>query len=160
MYLIGDLFFIKCLFYLFVFFFKQKTAYEMRISDWSSDVCSSDLQVAQAGEGAGGDVRRQGSGEDEGGGEAAHEIAECRRAGDVAAKATVGLGQRALDDGDALPDPLARGDAGNARAVEADDVHFDELSEGSVPLGPAAAFGTRRDNATHPLDKPEERRAG
>src|SRR3546814_5506480 len=32
-----------CLMVLFVFFFKQKTAYEMRISDWSSDVCSSDL---------------------------------------------------------------------------------------------------------------------
>src|SRR3546814_3450019 len=32
------------------FFFKQKTAYEMRISDWSSDVCSSDLDQ---GEGAG-----------------------------------------------------------------------------------------------------------
>src|SRR3546814_3906403 len=29
----------------FFFFFKQKTAYEMRISDWSSDVCSSDLPV-------------------------------------------------------------------------------------------------------------------
>src|SRR3546814_9418898 len=28
-----------------VFFFKQKTAYEMRISDWSSDVCSSDLSA-------------------------------------------------------------------------------------------------------------------
>src|SRR3546814_2270619 len=28
------------------FFFKQKTAYEMRISDWSSDVCSSDLALA------------------------------------------------------------------------------------------------------------------
>src|SRR3546814_2915175 len=28
------------------FFFKQKTAYEMRISDWSSDVCSSDLRKA------------------------------------------------------------------------------------------------------------------
>src|SRR3546814_9254373 len=27
------------------FFFKQKTAYEMRISDWSSDVCSSDLVI-------------------------------------------------------------------------------------------------------------------
>src|SRR3546814_8940620 len=27
------------------FFFKQKTAYEMRISDWSSDVCSSDLKI-------------------------------------------------------------------------------------------------------------------
>src|SRR3546814_14798266 len=34
------------------FFFKQKTAYEMRISDWSSDVCSSDLVVV-AGEGEG-----------------------------------------------------------------------------------------------------------
>src|SRR3546814_6274264 len=38
------------LFWLFVFlffFFKQKTAYEMRISDWSSDVCSSDLYVGE-----------------------------------------------------------------------------------------------------------------
>src|SRR3546814_16401133 len=33
----------KCV---FVFFCKQKTAYEMRISDWSSDVCSSDLFIA------------------------------------------------------------------------------------------------------------------
>src|SRR3546814_19647681 len=30
------------------FFFKQKTAYEMRISDWSSDVCSSDLAAVHA----------------------------------------------------------------------------------------------------------------
>src|SRR3546814_2888043 len=29
------------------FFFKQKTAYEMRISDWSSDVCSSDLTLPE-----------------------------------------------------------------------------------------------------------------
>src|SRR3546814_1810509 len=35
--------FVSCIF----FFFKQKTAYEMRISDWSSDVCSSDLQRQQ-----------------------------------------------------------------------------------------------------------------
>src|SRR3546814_11045014 len=37
---------LMCLFMFFLrlfFFFKQKTAYEMRISDWSSDVCSSDL---------------------------------------------------------------------------------------------------------------------
>src|SRR3546814_9970829 len=40
--------------YIYVFFFKQKTAYEMRISDWSSDVCSSDLLAAPAGAGAGG----------------------------------------------------------------------------------------------------------
>src|SRR3546814_5795613 len=30
-----------------IFFFKQKTAYEMRISDWSSDVCSSDLHAVR-----------------------------------------------------------------------------------------------------------------
>src|SRR3546814_6644330 len=35
-----------CLFLLVFFFFKQKTAYELRISDWSSDVCSSDLAVS------------------------------------------------------------------------------------------------------------------
>src|SRR3546814_10542781 len=38
--------FLLCILFLFFivfFFFKQKTAYEMRISDWSSDVCSSDL---------------------------------------------------------------------------------------------------------------------
>src|SRR3546814_7675240 len=39
---------LSSLFFVFIcfifFFFKQKTAYEMRISDWSSDVCSSDLK--------------------------------------------------------------------------------------------------------------------
>src|SRR3546814_12067922 len=34
--------------YYVLFFFKQKTAYEMRISDWSSDVCSSDLTLFDA----------------------------------------------------------------------------------------------------------------
>src|SRR3546814_1997890 len=34
---------LACLLTVCFFFFKQKTAYEMRISDWSSDVCSSDL---------------------------------------------------------------------------------------------------------------------
>src|SRR3546814_8992253 len=37
----------------YFFFFKQKTAYEMRISDWSSDVCSSDLIVKGARRGGG-----------------------------------------------------------------------------------------------------------
>src|SRR3546814_9173668 len=36
----------------FFFFFKQKTAYEMRISDWSSDVCSSDLRDCGAAAGS------------------------------------------------------------------------------------------------------------
>src|SRR3546814_14117989 len=37
------------MFFFFIFFFKQKTAYEMRISDWSSDVCSSDLGFLRCG---------------------------------------------------------------------------------------------------------------
>src|SRR3546814_3825387 len=37
---------------MFFFFFKQKTAYEMRISDWSSDVCSSDLTDRADGAGS------------------------------------------------------------------------------------------------------------
>src|SRR3546814_5547670 len=45
-----------------VFFFKQKTAYEMRISDWSSDVCSSDLEEEDHGN----DQRSQPGVEDEG----------------------------------------------------------------------------------------------
>src|SRR3546814_8216266 len=40
-----------CIFFL-GFFFKQKTAYEMRISDWSSDVCSSDLVAVHGRTGA------------------------------------------------------------------------------------------------------------
>src|SRR3546814_9254962 len=39
----------SCVFLYFFFFFKQKTAYEMRISDWSSDVCSSDLAINYGG---------------------------------------------------------------------------------------------------------------
>src|SRR3546814_5448754 len=42
-----------------VFFFKQKTAYEMRISDWSSDVCSSDLFHEDGGDADGDRGARQ-----------------------------------------------------------------------------------------------------
>src|SRR3546814_9294912 len=62
-----DLLFV--LFCVVVFFFKQKTAYEMRISDWSSDVCSSDLRRGRAGGGPAGlcDCRRDRGGRDAGG---------------------------------------------------------------------------------------------
>src|SRR3546814_17202635 len=39
-----------CSVWVLIFFFNQKTAYEMRISDWSSDVCSSDLQAGRCGD--------------------------------------------------------------------------------------------------------------
>src|SRR3546814_8640489 len=41
------MYFCFLLFFVFFFFFKQKTAYEMRISDWSSDVRSSDLDILE-----------------------------------------------------------------------------------------------------------------
>src|SRR3546814_8648976 len=47
-----------CFLHVVFFFFKQKTAYELRISDWSSDVCSSDL-VQQAARGHGGGHRQE-----------------------------------------------------------------------------------------------------
>src|SRR3546814_7021605 len=45
------------------FFFKQKTAYEMRISDWSSDVCSSDLLPIGERRGGGRDERERAKGD-------------------------------------------------------------------------------------------------
>src|SRR3546814_6266782 len=61
---------------IFFFFFKQKTAYELRISDWSSDVCSSDL--ARAGDDPG--KCRQSEERDAGGGG----VAPDRQAGGAA----------------------------------------------------------------------------
>src|SRR3546814_7683195 len=57
---------VRCRFLLLLFFFKQKTAYEMRISDWSSDVCSSDLRggrldARRLGIGAAGQYRHRGA---------------------------------------------------------------------------------------------------
>src|SRR3546814_9315185 len=49
-----DMFYCDVVRLLYVFFYKQKTAYEMRISDWSADVCSSDLREHDACRGPGG----------------------------------------------------------------------------------------------------------
>src|SRR3546814_10163913 len=49
--LLGDVCWSVMLCVVIFFFFKQKTAYEMRISDWSSDVCSSDLLQRSIGDG-------------------------------------------------------------------------------------------------------------
>src|SRR3546814_9142962 len=45
-YVVYDLLYVCCMLVFFFFFFKHKTSYEMRISDWISDVCSSDLTDA------------------------------------------------------------------------------------------------------------------
>src|SRR3546814_10531979 len=73
-----------------MFFFKQKTAYVMRISDWSSDVCSSDLAVASAVKGF---VRRSGT---------AHDVTHLRADIQLAwtADFVVGIGQHFVPLGD------------------------------------------------------------
>src|SRR3546814_14060094 len=68
------------------FFFKQKTAYEMRISDWSSDVCSSDLagerrRAPRCAERQYGDLRRAGDDPDRRGGEPCRQGAIWRNSG-------------------------------------------------------------------------------
>src|SRR3546814_7806737 len=70
-----------------VFFFKQKTAYEMRISDWSSDVCSSDL-----GPRRGLDLHELLGSEDEGHlvGEAAEPVDAVHQRGDLRVGAEIG----------------------------------------------------------------------
>src|SRR3546814_9328362 len=67
-------------------FFKQKTAYEMRISDWSSDVCSSDLTATETCGGGGG-----------GGGFSAHEANRSR----------IANSNRSLTDAPFIAHPLA-----------------------------------------------------
>src|SRR3546814_1118231 len=99
------------------FFFKQKTAYEMRISDWSSDVCSSDLEGcgarrlsllcrcdAQPGERAQGDRGRA-----------------ARRAGEGRAAIALSADRRCherTDFGVRGADPLASCDRGHDQPVE------------------------------------------
>src|SRR3546814_15580233 len=87
--------YIYCVWLLFVFvlcfffFFKQKTAYEMRISDWSSDVCSSDLfalkQAKAAIDVAGKDFQK--AVDDPG---ALHQRCSCRLIGAPACSLTAG----------------------------------------------------------------------
>src|SRR3546814_8872016 len=90
----------------------------MRISDWSSDVCSSDLgrggrllalpflarllEVADAGQHASDQHRRQGCGEGEAGRIAADHVDDHLVGGDIAAHDAERLAQRAFDDGQAM----------------------------------------------------------
>src|SRR3546814_19953791 len=96
------------------FFFKQKTAYELRISDWSSDVCSSDLEVV--GEVA---VERPGLGRQRG----------QRRLGEAVSRLVAGEGQ--LD-----------GRLGVVRFVAAVPVHvFDALGDDGPVVAGHGALG-------------------
>src|SRR3546814_2267329 len=101
------------------FFFKQKTAYEMRISDWSSDVCSSDLAHLPRGGGGG-------------------QLHPCRR---TAEPQPVGgeppdLGPRGQPEGAPLPPPCPRPHPHRAGRV-------------AVPHGPRGDRKSTRLNSSH-----------
>src|SRR3546814_6684270 len=98
--------FVVGLLFLFFFFFKQKTAYEMRISDWSSDVCSSDLEHVRLAAEIADDGRagRDRIVDDDPGaaGRGGHLDPDLD---DVAAHQPFGVGR--LDDAHRAPDPVA-----------------------------------------------------
>src|SRR3546814_1047206 len=102
-----------------VFFFKKKTAYEMRISDWSSDVCSSDLVdgVHHVDQRADLDVDA---------GLLCHLAPRGRR--DALAQTLPATGQRPL----ALARRLAATDQQDAVALEDDDADADERAVGKI----------------------------
>src|SRR3546814_17588362 len=97
--------------FFFFFFFKQKTAYEMRISDWSSDVCSSDL-----------DPDEQPDPQPPGGGEGAACCWSMALCGEAARDREPGHDHEEApephrDAGEAVVDGSARGEAGEGRAL-------------------------------------------
>src|SRR3546814_5147350 len=84
---------------IFFFFFKQKTAYEMRISDWSSDVCSSDLHWLEVPLAVVGKLRVQAGIDGKAGGVQQHGIA-VGRATCHGAGADLAVGARTILDHD------------------------------------------------------------
>src|SRR3546814_1427063 len=111
------------------FFFKQKTAYEMRISDWSSDVCSSDLQAED-------DLDQPA--------ETARGITEGKaQAGDDDDDHRDDLGDRTLD---ALEDRLERRFPGHRRAArmgrDGDDHRDEDRGRGEDGVAGAMPGGT------------------
>src|SRR4029077_8222612 len=93
------------------------------------------LQMTDAGERAGDDGRRERGGEDEAWGIGAEGVAAGLCRGDITAHHAEALGERAIDDVDAMHHVLALSDTAAARAVKADRMHFVEISERVVLFG-------------------------
>src|SRR3546814_19794656 len=129
-----------------VFFFKQKTAYEMRISDWSSDVCSSDLRISVCGRRLRGrDDRRRADGRRRPPSRSSGAVA--RR--DLDPDADVAAGIEACDAGTGAP----------KRGTERADLHAGHTRRcpprTSDTDDPAFAVA-RHDDKTNSLHRPEE----
>src|SRR3546814_8966876 len=132
------------------FFFKQKTAYEMRISDWSSDVCSSDLHAREPAQPASGLSDRAGrperpDGEEPRGRDGGAEGA-ARLAPHPPGRASCAVLRERLD----LADPGVRRAGPAPVAATARDRRRPARQHALPPPGPAAARGG------HPAGRSEE----
>jgi hypothetical protein len=107
------------------------------------------FQVADCGERAGRDRRRQRRREYEPGGVAAHKIDERRRARDIAADHPEGLAESALDHRRAVHNPVAFGDPAAVCSVEPDRMHLVEIGHRAKAIGDVAQFADRGDVAVH-----------
>src|SRR3546814_5274143 len=121
-----------------MFFFKQKTAYEMRISDWSSDVCSSDLIPKAMGRRAGLNALRQGG----------EPIAKMARA---IAPVDEGNLRESID----VSTRLARSQAGDKGALAPVEMY---VGPGQHPQAITQEFGTFKE-AAQPFMRPAERKS-
>src|SRR3546814_9836421 len=138
-------------FFIVLFFlFKQKTAYEMRISDWSSDVCSSDLQRIETESGR----DDQAAASELGGYRQQHERrrrqhgSECAPALGLGIEAEKELRQAVHDEGPAGPPRIAAaaviGDEGRVDDAPGDDPLADDPGRIEQYQGDKKAKGMRR----------------
>ncbi len=109
--------------------------------------------MANRGAGRRRQSRRQRRRENEARSVGAHGIDHRRSAGDIAAKRTECLGQRALDDVDPVHHPVALRDAAAARSVHAHRMHLVEIGHGAVAVGQIGNLLDRRDVAVHGIDR-------
>ena len=118
------------------------------------------LEMAHAREGARGDRGRYRRGEDEPGGMGADEVDERGGARDVAAHHPERLGEGALDHRDPIHHPLARRDAGAARAVHPDRVYLVQVGHCAVTVREVAHRRDRRHVPIHRVDRFEGHNLG
>src|SRR5712671_285516 len=111
--------------------------------------------MANTGQRAGCDSRRQSRGENKTGSEAANEVADCRRRRNISAHHAESLGQRALDYCQAMTQSLAVSDAAAARTIETNGVYLIEIGHCALRLRDIAEFHDRRDIAIHRIDRLE-----
>ena len=106
--------------------------------------------------GRGADCRGQGGGEDETRSVGTHRIDQCSASGDIAAKATEGLGQGAFDHVDSVHGAVARCDARTARAIHADGMDLVEIGHRAVSIGQVTELADGSNVATHRVNTFED----